>query len=125
MNRRKERHDIIHELPLTCIFKREDIPKNITYNVEYYGPKNKMRDFFRIDYCNDCIKENKKIKKICSSKSMKKYTINEKLLTCIDMLIQHLYLHIQTPIVKKKIENYQEMKRKLIIKIKDELNKNK
>lgn len=121
MNRKKERNDLIHELPESCVLKRNELPKNITYNVEYYGPNHKKRDFFRIEHCPICEKKrmHNQYKK-CSSKSMKKYTINEKLFSCLIMMINHLEEHSQN----KYLDEYKNIKKKLYKKI-SEKHKNK
>ena len=126
MNRKKERKDIIHELPDLCLLTRDQLPKNITYNVEYYGPKHKRRDYFRIEYCDICQSKDKKIFKKCSSKSMTKYSINEKLLSCIELMIEHLTQDIydnkrKKKLIETKIEEYKKIKKDLIEIIKKEV----
>jgi len=128
MNRKKERNDIIHELPHLCLLNRDQLPKNITYNVEYYGPQQKRRDYFRIEYCDICQSKDKKIYKKCSSKSMKQYSINEKLLSCIELMIEHLNQDMyenksKKNLIEKKIEEYKKIKKDLIEIIKKEVMK--
>lgn len=128
MNRKKERNDVIHDLPLGCILNREELPKNITYNVEYYGPMHKKRDFFRIEHCDICQSKDKKIYKKCSSKSMKQYSINEKLLSCIELMINHLEHDLlenknKKSMIEKKIEEYKKIKKDLLEIIKKEIMK--